>query len=212
MIRAFRVLPPLLLLPVLLTACGTEKVVVGSREPLPSPPGRAELDARIADLGVAPDLVYVTEPPGFALARQSVGVFGDDSFSSAYWSKESGAQIYLYVDRGTMTAESCPRQSVGPGTGERVTCERDGDTWYRTSAGRHEYAVAEEDHVVRISGDTALVARDVLRAAAASAHRPTDSELAYLLPPPSGDGPPVGRGDLPPEGDGAPRNEVGAGG
>lgn len=98
-------------------------------------------------------------------------MYGGDGFSSAYWSQKNGARIFLLVDRGTMTAEGCPKQPVGQGTGEPVTCERDGDVWYRTSGGQHEYAVPEDDLVVRISGDTARVDRDVLHAAAEAAHR-----------------------------------------
>ncbi|GAA3793792.1 hypothetical protein ACFS5L_37785 [Streptomyces phyllanthi] len=223
MFRAQRVLLPLALLPLLLTACGNEKVVVGASQPVRPVPDRAELRARAEALGLAPELVYVTEPSGFTLARQSVGVYGGDGFSSTYWSEKSGARFLLSVDRGTMTATNCPKQPVGQVTGEPVTCERDGDAWYRASGGLHEYAVPEKGHVVRVSGDTAEVGRDVLRAAAEAARRPTDSELAFLLPKPHHGGPggpggsggpggvvgPVERGDLPPVGDGAPNNEVG---
>jgi hypothetical protein len=219
MFRTTRALLPLALLPLLLTACGTEKVVVGGREPLAPPPDRAELQARAEAMGFAPGLVYVTEAPGFTLARQSVGVYGGDGFSAAYWSRRNSAQLLLLVDRGVMTAESCPEQPLGQGTGGTVTCQRDGDVWYRTSAGQHEYAVPEKDHVVRVSAVASAVDRAVLRSAALSAHRPTDAELAHLLPPahhgkpsPPPHGIPIERGDLPPVGDGAPRNEVGASG
>lgn len=217
MLRAARVLLPLALLPTLLTACGAEKVVVADREPLGPPPDRAELDARAEALGLAPALVYVTESPGFTLARQSVGVYGADGFSAAYWSRRNSAQLLLLVDRGTITADSCPEQPVGQGTGEAVGCARDGDLWYRTSAGQHEYAVPEDGHLVRVSAAETAVDRDTLRAAALAAHRPTDTELAFLLPhrhrdKPPPHGMPVERGDLPPVGDGAPRGEVGASG
>ncbi|MGW0843681.1 hypothetical protein ACWD26_26750 [Streptomyces sp. NPDC002787] len=221
MFRTARVLPPLALLPLLLlTACGNEKVVAVGREPLAPHPGRAELHARAEALGLAPGLVYVTESPGFVLARQSVGVYGDDGFSAAYWSRKNSAQLLLLVDRGTMTAESCPEQPLGQGSGEPVGCERDGDAWYRTSAGQHEYAVPADGHLVRVSAVTSAVDREVLRAAALAAHRADDGELAFLLPPtgphdkppPSRDGTPIQRGDLPPVGDGAPNNEVGASG
>ncbi|WP_327727305.1 hypothetical protein OG250_08555 [Streptomyces sp. NBC_00487] len=218
-LRTARVLLPLAFLPSLLTACGTEKVVVAGREPLMPSPDRAELHARAEALGLAPGLVYVTESPGFTLARQSVGVYGADGFSAAYWSRKNSAQLLLLVDHGTMTAGSCPELPLGQGTGEPVGCERDGDAWYRTSAGQHEYAVPEDGHLVRISAAAATVDRDALRAAALAAHRPTDAELAFLLPPrhhdkprPPHDGMPIERGDLPPAGDGAPDNEVGASG
>jgi hypothetical protein len=220
--RIARLLLPLALLPSLLTACGTEKGVTTGREPLVPAPDRAELSARAEALGLAPELVHVTESPGFTLARQSVGVYGADGFSAAYWSRKSRARLLLLVDRGTMTAGSCPERPLGQGTGGSVGCERDGDTWYRTSEGQHEYAVPEDGHLVLISAATAAVDRDTLRAAALAAHRPTDAELALLLPPrhhdkppptpaPS-DGKPVERGDLPPVGDGAPNNEVGTSG
>ncbi|UUU30082.1 hypothetical protein JIX56_09375 [Streptomyces sp. CA-210063] len=219
MFRTARVLLPLALLPLLLTACGTEKVVAAGREPLMPAPDPAELHARAEALGIAPGLVHVTESPGFMLARQSVGVYGDDGFSAVYWSRKNSAQLLLLVDHGTMNAQNCPEHPLGQGTGTSVGCERDGDTWYRTSAGQHEYAVPEDGHVVRISAATAAVDRDVLRAAALAAHRPTDAELAFLLPPrhhdkppPPHDGMPIQRGDLPPAGDGAPNNEVGTSG
>ncbi|WP_200301829.1 hypothetical protein [Streptomyces adelaidensis] len=217
--RTARVLLPLALLPLLLTACGNEKAVVVGREPLMSAPDRAELHARAEALGLTPGFVYVTESPGFTLARQSVGVYGDDGFAAAYWSWKNSAQLLILVDHGTMDAENCPDQPLGQGTGTSVTCERDGETWYRTSAGEHEYAVPEDGHVVRISAATATVDRDVLRAAALAAHRPTDAELAFILPPrhdgkhprPPG-GMPIERGDLPPRGDGAPNNQAGTSG
>ena len=59
--RTARVLLPLAVLPLLLTACGTEKVVVAGREPLVPAPDRAELHARAEALGLAPGLVHVTE-------------------------------------------------------------------------------------------------------------------------------------------------------
>lgn len=227
MLRTARMLLPLALLSLPLTACGTEKVVVAGREPLATAPVRAELHARAKALGFAPGLVYVTEAPGFTLARQSIGVYGHDGFSSAYRSRRNSAQLLLLVDRGTMTAESCPEQPLGQDTGEPVSCERDGDAWYRISAGQHEYAVPGAGHVVRVSAVTTMVDRTALRTAALSAHPPTDSELAQLLPPghdtfppphggkvpsPPPHGMPNGRGDLPPVGDGAPNNEVGASG
>ncbi|MFD4522903.1 hypothetical protein ACFWP7_02970 [Streptomyces sp. NPDC058470] len=199
MIRTVRVLLPALLLPVLLAGCGTEKAGAGTLDPGPAGPDRAELDARARALQIAPELVYVTEVSGFTLAQQSVGVYGGDGFSSAYWSEKTGGQIHLYVDRGTVTAESC------------AGCERDGGGWYRTGSGQHEYLLPEKgDVVVRLSADSASVTRAVLRGAATAAHRPGNVELAALFPTPAPTATtPVERGDLPPVGDGAPNNEVG---
>ncbi|MGW7047711.1 hypothetical protein ACWGDT_34500 [Streptomyces avermitilis] len=211
--KTLAVLPALLLLPVLLSACGTEKAGAGAGGADRADMSRAQLDARAAALGVAPELVYVTEAPGFTLAQQSVGVYGGDGFSSVYWSRKTGAQIQLSVDRGTMTAANCPKQPLGDASGERITCARDGDAWYRTAGGRQEYAVPEKGHVVRVSADANAVGRAVLRRAAGAAHRPDDTELAAVLPTPDGTATaPVERGDLPPVGDGAPDNDVGTSG
>ncbi|MFF3654620.1 hypothetical protein [Streptomyces olivochromogenes] len=188
MIRPVRVLllPVVLLIPVLLTGCGTQKAGAGSgvdSSASAAVPSRAELDARVSALGIAPELVYVTKSPGYALAQQSVGVYGDDGFSGVYWAKETNAQIQLSVERGTMTARSCPKQPVGGIAGERTVCERDGDAWYRAGGGRHEYALVEKGHVLKVTGDATKVTRAVLRSALHAAHRPSDAELAAVVPP-----------------------------
>ncbi|MFF0681388.1 hypothetical protein ACFYVW_22795 [Streptomyces tendae] len=225
MIRHARVLPVLVLAPLLLTACGSEK----AGDPGPSAsasasapasaagpaadPGTGELASRAQAMGVAPELVYVTDAPGFTLARQSVGVLGDDGFSATWVDGETNALLRLAVDRGTITAGTCPEQPVGDMSGEHTTCERDGGAWYRTGAGRHEYALSEEGHVVRVSAETDAVPRDVLRAAALAAHRPDAAETDALLPSVEpAPATPVERGDLPPYGDGAPDNHVDVGG
>jgi hypothetical protein len=197
MIRTGRALSSLLLLPALLTACGTGKADVDSgkagtdtgkkagrgevRESASAAPGRAELDARVRALGIAPELVYVTDVPGFTLAQQSVGVNGDDGFSVAYWAK-NGALLHLYAERGS--AAECPEGYVclAPAKGQ----------------------------VVRVGGEK--VAADVVREAADAVHRPTPAELAGFLPPAPTATAPAERGDLPSYGDGAPDNSVGQGG
>ncbi|MFC7827605.1 hypothetical protein [Streptomyces sp. NPDC057375] len=227
MIRHARVLPVLVLAPLLLTACGSEKagdpgasasasVSAAASASAAGPaagPGTGELVSRAQAMGVAPELVYVTEAPGFTLAQQSVGVLGDDGFSATWVDGDTNALLRLAVDRGTITADTCPEQPVGDMSGEHTTCERDGDAWYRTGAGRHEYALPEKGHVVRVSAETDAVPRDVLRAAALAAHRPDAAETDRLLP--SADpapASPVERGDLPRYGDGAPDNHVDVGG
>ncbi|MFJ8189593.1 hypothetical protein ACIQ8D_07350 [Streptomyces sp. NPDC096094] len=217
MIRPTRVLPVLLLAPLLLTACGSEKADAGPSAGVSASvteaADRGEPAARAQALGVAPELVYVTQAPGFTLVQQSVGVLGDDGFTATWVSHETGAHLRLSVDRGAITEGACPEQPVGDMSGERTICERDGDVWYRTGAGRHEYAVPEEGHVVRVSGETDAVPRDVLREAALGAHRPDASEAAALLPSAEpAPGTPVERGDLPSFGDGAPDNNVDVGG
>ncbi|GAB2859054.1 hypothetical protein GCM10027074_27630 [Streptomyces deserti] len=144
------------------------------------------------------------------LAQQSVGVYGGDGFSATYVPEQGGGQLHLRVDRGTMTAESCPRQPVGGASGTRTTCERDGAAWYRSGGGQREYAVPKKGHAVRITGEG--VQRDVLRQAARAVRRPSGAELDSLLPPASAATGPVERGDLPPAGDGAPDNDADAGG
>ncbi|MCX5600700.1 hypothetical protein OOK29_21355 [Streptomyces phaeochromogenes] len=230
-VRAVRVLP-LLLLPLLLVSCGTEKAGAGadtgstadtdtgtagtdkgtgSSADAADP---AELAARAGALGIAPEFVYVTEAPGFAVAQQSVGVFGGDGFHAAYFSQKTHTQFELFVDRGTLTAENCPKTQLGQGSGESVACERDGDAWYRKAGGQHEYALPRDGHVIRLVGDANRLDRAVLREAAEATHHPDAAELTALLPPaPEGTATePVERGDLPPVGDGAPNNEVGASG
>lgn len=213
MIRAARVLPLLILVPFALTGCGSERTEAGGGEA----GGRAEsrpsgeLASRARALGVAPELVYVTEAPGFVLARQSVGVFGGDGFSATYVSRQNGStQLRLYADRGTMTAAECARQ--------QAECEKDGEgLWYLRTGERQEYVAVKAGHLVRLEGD-AGVPRDVLRQAARDVHRPEGDEVTELLPsaPPGGGTgaptAPVERGDLPTTGDGAPRNDVDAGG
>ncbi|MEU2280778.1 hypothetical protein ABZ614_02200 [Streptomyces sp. NPDC013178] len=199
MIRTVRAVPALLLAPVLLTACGTEDA--GAADP-------AELKARARASGIHPDAVYVTEAPGgYTLAQQSVGVYGGDGFSATYVSRKNGGQLRLTVDRGTMTAETCPTQPPADDSGTRADCTREGDLWYR---GGGEYVVPKKGFLVRIGGEG--VPRDVLREAAEKVHRPSADELDTLLPPAPAGGEPVERGDLPPEGDGAPDNNVDAGG
>ncbi len=198
MIRQRGVLSVLLLSALLLTGCGSEKATDPAADRAAD---QSELAARASALGIAPEHVYVTEAPGFTLAQQSVGVLGDDGFSAVYVSQETGAQLQLSVDRGTMTAETCAEGASAP-------CEKDGDAWYRGQ----EYAVPKKGHVVRVSGEG--ISRDVLREAAAAVHRPSDAELDALLPPAGereGDGSgPVERGDLPTTGDGAPLNDQNA--
>ncbi|MFD0318023.1 hypothetical protein [Streptomyces flavalbus] len=205
------VTPLLLVAAALLTGCGGESAADEGDAP-PTADAR-ELADRAGVLGIAPEHVYVTDAPGFTLARQSVGVFGDDGFSAAYFSRRTGTHFTLTVDRGSMTAASCPGQPVGDQTGGSPVCARDGDGWYRDGRSQHEYALPIDGHVIRLSA-AADVPRATLRAAADAVHRPSDEELDALLPPATGARPtaPVERGDLPPEGDGAPRNDVDAGG
>ncbi|MET8155302.1 hypothetical protein ABZT47_02940 [Sphaerisporangium sp. NPDC005289] len=51
----------------------------------------------------------------------------------------------------------------------RVSCDRDEVGWYRTDGDRHEYAVAEDGHVLRLAGLRADVSRLALKEAIATA-------------------------------------------
>ncbi|MDX3072580.1 hypothetical protein [Streptomyces sp. MI02-7b] len=187
---------PLLLLPVVVTsaACGTESA------------NRPELEARARALGIARDMVYVTDVPGYTLAAQSVGVVGDHGYG-AFYSSPGGGMIAIRVDERRGDPVACSDPDTRPAT-ERGSCEQD-ESWYRASGTGHEYVFQDGGRVIRLSGDRAGVTRDVLRRAAEHAHQADDRELAGVLPT-GGVGPgPVERGDLPADGDGAPQDPFG---
>ncbi|MFJ3596244.1 hypothetical protein ACIPRU_06945 [Streptomyces sp. NPDC090126] len=178
------------------------------------PPGRAELEARASAAQLVAEHVWVTEAAGYALARQSVGVLGDDGFSSSYTAPDGG-MLQLSVERRPHADADCTKDSAAAsGQEPLVTCERDGEHWYRATESGHAYAREQGGLVVTVSGARETVDRATLRAAARAAHRADDRELDQVLPPArEGAGQqPVERGDLPPVGDGAPGNEVGASG
>ncbi|GHG62104.1 hypothetical protein [Streptomyces griseocarneus] len=191
-----------------LVGCGTETAGGGAGR---SGADRSELAARARAAQVALENVYVTKVPGYEVAKQSVGVLGSDGFSATYVKQDTGAQIRLGVDRGSMDAAGCPKTPLGVGnggTGRAVECVKDGKSWYRTSGTQHEYATETDGRLVRVNAETGTVDRATLRKAADAAHAASDAELDAVLPPRQGDGgQPVQRGDLPPVGDGAPRND-----
>ncbi|MFI1256237.1 hypothetical protein ACH4U6_21020 [Streptomyces netropsis] len=209
-----------LLLPLVLTACGAAQAVDrAERSASPTavrtaaPVDRAELEARARAIETAIELIHVTGVPGFEPARQSVGVIGDDGFSSAY--VNGGAVLWLTVDRGTLTEANCADVPLYGTGGGQVTCEREGGTWYRATASSHEYALPKDGYVVRLSASRDKVSRDVLRGAAEAAHLANDQELDAVLPPlrERGGVRPSERGDLLPGRD-VPDNRppAGAGG
>ncbi|MFI7132333.1 hypothetical protein ACIBQ1_42115 [Nonomuraea sp. NPDC050153] len=61
--------------------------------------------------GVAPDLMYVVDLPGFELAEQSVGAVNEEGFG-AFYTAPDGRRVEMRIDRG-------PYRCAG-------TCERDG--------------------------------------------------------------------------------------
>ena len=80
--------------------------------------------------------------------------------------------------------------------------------------GQAAFAESLADTMVAAYRHSALIEqnRAVLRAAARSVHRPDGAEAAATLPSPRPATTPVPRGDLPPNGDGAPDNSVDIGG
>ncbi|KAB2588417.1 hypothetical protein [Streptomyces arboris] len=194
-------------------APGSESAADRSSSAEPAP-DRAELEARASAAQLVAEHVWVTEAAGYALARQSVGVLGDDGFGSSYTAPDGG-MLQLSVERRPHAVADCTDGSAPVGGQEPlVTCERDGEQWYRATESGHAYAQEQGDLVITVSGERERVDRATLRSAARAAHRADDHELDRVLPP-AGDGSgrqPVERGDLPPVGDGAPNNGVGASG
>lgn len=174
MMRPARALLPLLLLPVLLTGCDGDRNGGTAA-------GSAALDSAARGWGVEPELVYVTEVSGYTVFQASVGGY-DDEFVAAYRSEKGGTKFGLFVGSGTMTAESCPDQPLGEVSDKQVTCEHDGEAWYRKAGASHEYAVPDDGVVIRLIADADKVDRAILRRAAEAVHRPDDAELAALLP------------------------------
>ncbi|MFG3405913.1 hypothetical protein [Streptomyces sp. NPDC048142] len=209
------------------TGCGTvpapSSEAAGPSATAAPAPDRAELEARARAVQTVAEHVWVTEAAGYTLARQSVGVIGDDGFGSVY-TTPGGGQIQLSVERRPHTETDCGDDPAPTGAPEPlVTCERDGEQWYRATESGHAYTQEQEGLVVSVRGKLAEVDRATLRVAARAAHRADDHELDRVLPPadeapgqrPPGEGPgqqPVERGDLPPVGDGAPNNDVGTSG
>lgn len=202
------------LLVLALVGCGTEHAGAGGPSAAASDvPDHAELEARATALQTRTDHVYVTEIAGYTLATQSVGVLGDDGFGSSYTDK-SGHVIQLGVERAEYSPADCGKKPVTDGSAGYTVCEREGEGWYSATALGHSYARPAGDVVVTVSAELPGVDRATLRTAAEGAHLADDAELDRILPP-LGQAPgsqPIERGDLPPEGDGAPDNEVGASG
>lgn len=183
----------LALVPVVLAlgACAGSAGTGASSSPTPDP---AAIASRMAWVGIAPDLVYVTELEGFELSTQSVGVAGDDGMSAAYV-RSSGDTLGIVALRTSRVPAPdvvlCPDLPDAEEPVLRCAVER----------GAAQVLLEGED-----------VEPAVLRAAGEAVREPRPDELASLfvdLPAPA---PPVERGDLPPGGDGAPMNEPGPGG
>ncbi|MDH2430854.1 hypothetical protein [Sphaerisporangium sp. TRM90804] len=130
---------------------------------------RAELDD-LRVQGVEPGMVYVVDLPGYELARRSMSGYNDEGFQAYYVSPRDG-RVWLGVDHGFFSDGLCPEKPVHDA--ERlsapVSCDRDEVGWYRRSGERHEYAVSEEGHVLRLAGRRGEVSRAALRQAVAGA-------------------------------------------
>lgn len=186
-----------LVAPVLLALAACAGRAGATPTPTPTstePADPAVVAQRVAPVGIAPDLVYVTDLDGFDLATQSVGVVGDEGMSAAYVRVDDDgvATVMLMSARaGQVTGVPCADL---PDTAEPpVRCVVD-----RGAA------------TVLLEGD--VVDAATVRAAGAAVRLPYAHELDDLfseLPTP---GPPVQRGDLPPEGDGAPMDPPALGG
>jgi hypothetical protein len=157
-------------------------------------PDASTIASRMAWVGIAPELVYITDLDGFELATQSVGVVGDDGMSAAYvrYRGDTLGTVMLTTSR-----------NPAPGV---VPCADLPDSAEPVMRCAVERGVA---HVLLEGED---VEPTILRAAGEAVREPRPDELPGLfvdLPTPA---PPVERGDLPPEGDGAPMDQPGLGG
>jgi len=182
---------------VVLSGCGSGAAVSG-----------AEME-RLRAQGVAPDLVYLVDLPGYELAEQSMGVINEEGFGAVYASP-AGRQVELRVDHGAFGDDVCQGVPVHNATppDARVTCERDDAGWYRVAGDRHEYVSVQGDRLLTLNGRVTEVSRDALKAAVAGARHAVSDGSGTPEPART----PVQRGDLPTAGDGAPNNEVGPGG
>lgn len=154
----------------------------------------ADTAARVSAAGIAPDLLYVTDVDGFELATQSVGVVGDDGMSATYVRYDDEV-----VGTVLLTTSRVPDPSAVPCDG----LPDSSDAVQRCTVTRGAAHVALEGEGVESA---------TLRAAAEAVRVPRTDELDALLADLPVPGPPVVRGDLPPEGDGAPLNPTGPGG
>ncbi|UZN03699.1 hypothetical protein [Cellulomonas sp. S1-8] len=171
----------------LLGACAGLRGGAASTGPLEPPPDLAD---RLAFVGIAPDLVYVTDVEGFDLATQSVGVSGDEGMSAAY---VGAAGMVMLTTSRDATPGVAPCADLADAAGPSVQCTGERDGAY-----------------VLLDGDGVEPA--VLRAAGEAVRVPREDELDALFADLPEVSEPVERGDLPPGGDGAPVDPPGVGG
>ncbi len=150
--------------------------------------GAALNPARLDDLrsqGVASDLVYVVDLPGYRLAEDTASLYDEVGFQ-AYYVSPRGRLVWLAADRGAFGDGLCAETPVldagisgwegagGPvqeaddvpgAPPSSVACERDDVGWYRRSGRRHEYVVLDGDRVIRLGGRRVDVDRAALKEA-----------------------------------------------
>ena len=189
-----RYVPLVLLAPVLLGlgACAS----LGGT---PAPADADAIAARVQAVGIAPDLVYVTDLDGFDLATQSVGVMGTDGMSATY-TRVDGAAMATVTLSTSRPGDPQPDPAPAP-------CADLPDADAPVLACQVERGEA----LVRL--DAQGVDPATLRAAGEAVRVPGTAELdAVFADVPEELGPPVERGDLPGQGDGAPLDPTGEGG
>lgn len=177
-----------------------------------TPADSEQIAERSRALGIAPDLVFTTDVGGYELQVQSVAPNGAEGMS-AVWLDSAGGMLTLRTEYGGFSDEECASGPVEGAYEAAVTCllEETG-LWLRSAGDAHEY-VATRDHVlIRVASAAAPIER--LREAVDAAHVPSPAELdlLFLDAPVDPTGPPVERGDLPENGDGAPIDPSGPGG
>lgn len=145
-------------------------------------------------IGVAPELVYVTDIEGFELVAQSVGVMGDDGMSAIYVSGDGSGDVMLTTARD-VTPDVVPCAGL-PDSSEPAPVLQ----------------CAAELGDVHVTLDGVDVDPATMRAAARAIRVPRADELDDLFAGAAIAEAPVERGDLPPDGDGAPLNPIGIGG
>ena len=84
--------------------------------------------------GVAPDMVYLVQLPGYELAEQSMSVYDAEGFQTYYVSPQGG-QVWLGVERGEFGDSTCEKRPVHDAepAGGTVRCAYDEVGWYRMS-------------------------------------------------------------------------------
>ncbi len=177
-----------------LGGCAGEADADGPDGGAPAEP--AEIAPWAEPAGIAPELVYVTDVDGFTLVTQAVGVMGDDGFSAMY-SRDGGDAV------ATVLLTTSRRANPAVPVCADLPDDAEPQASVRCSVDRGGVAVTLEG-----TGVDPLT----LRAAGEAVRVPSAGELDHLFEEVQVAGPPVERGDLPAEGDGAPIDEPGAGG